>query len=59
MYYIITENIITPNQYGFMPNLNLKTTKYVIFQPRQKVYFNLLPLPILAGPEKSWRKRPI
>ena len=48
MYYVITENIITPSQYGFMPTLNLKTTKYFIFQSRQKINFNLLPLLILA-----------
>ena len=49
MYYFITKNIITPNQYGFMPSLNLKTTKYFILQPCQKINFNLLPLLILAG----------
>ena len=29
--------------------LNLKKTKYLVFQPRQKLNFNLLPPLILAG----------
>ena len=29
--------------------LNLKKTKYLVFQPRQKINFNLLPPLILAG----------
>ena len=29
--------------------LNLKKTKYLVFQPRQKINLNLLPLLILAG----------
>ena len=29
--------------------LNLSKTKYIIFQPRQKLYFNLQPPIVLAG----------
>ena len=57
-------NLELPNSYDWHCanelTLNLKMTKYLVFQPHRKINFNLFPL-ILAGEilEKSWRKHPI
>ena len=46
-------NLELPNIYNWLCanklTLNLKKTKYLVFQPRQKINFNLLPPLILAG----------
>ena len=46
-------NLELPNMHDWLCanklTLNLKKTKYLVFQPRQKLNFNLLPPLILAG----------